>query len=101
MVVPRAPTFGASWAWIRILRRTACAPEANGAGLTTGIRTTRVCFTFDEGARDATHRAGRSALEVPVKKFLGIFALLGAACAALMFWRKRQEDDEFLDEELE
>jgi len=36
-----------------------------------------------------------------MKKFLGIFALLGAACAALMFWRKRQDDDEFLDEELE
>jgi len=36
-----------------------------------------------------------------VKKFLGMFALIGAAVAALMFWRRRKEDDEFLDEELE
>ena len=35
------------------------------------------------------------------KKFFGLFAVLGAAAAALMFWRKRQNDDEFLDEELE
>ena len=40
-------------------------------------------------------------LEVPVRKFLGIFALLGALVGAVMFWRKRQDDDEFLDEELE
>lgn len=40
-------------------------------------------------------------MEVPVKKVLGIFALLGALIGALMFWRKRQDDDEFLDEELE
>lgn len=39
--------------------------------------------------------------EVPVKKFLGIFALLGAAAAAVMFWRRRKDDDEFLDEELD
>ena len=38
---------------------------------------------------------------VPVKKFLGIFALLGALVGAVMFWRRRQDDDEFLDEELE
>ena len=37
----------------------------------------------------------------PVKKFLGIFALIGALVGALMFWRHRQDDDEFLDEELE
>jgi hypothetical protein len=37
----------------------------------------------------------------PVKKFLGIFALIGAAVGAVMFWRRRQDDDEFLDEELE
>lgn len=36
-----------------------------------------------------------------MKKFLGLFALLGAFVAALMFWRRRKEDDEFLDEELE
>ncbi len=36
-----------------------------------------------------------------MKKFFGLFAVLGAAAAALMFWRKRQNDDEFLDEELE
>jgi hypothetical protein len=36
-----------------------------------------------------------------VKKVLGIFALVGAAIGAVMFWRKRQDDDEFLDEELE
>jgi uncharacterized Tic20 family protein len=36
-----------------------------------------------------------------VKKVLGIFALLGALVGALMFWRKQQDDDEFLDEELE
>jgi uncharacterized Tic20 family protein len=37
----------------------------------------------------------------PVKKVLGIFALLGALVGAMMFWRQRQDDDEFLDEELE
>jgi hypothetical protein len=36
-----------------------------------------------------------------VKKTLGIFALIGAVVGAPMFWRKRQDDDEFLDEELE
>ncbi len=36
-----------------------------------------------------------------VKKFLGIFALLGALAGAIMFWRRRADDDEFLDEELE
>jgi uncharacterized Tic20 family protein len=36
-----------------------------------------------------------------VKKFLGIFALLGALVGAVMFWRRRADDDEFLDEELE
>jgi hypothetical protein len=36
-----------------------------------------------------------------VKKVLGLFALIAAAGGALMFWRKRQTDDEFLDEELE
>jgi len=37
----------------------------------------------------------------PVKKILGLFALIGAAVGALMFWRRRQDNDEFLDEELE
>lgn len=36
-----------------------------------------------------------------MKKFLGIFALIGAVVGALMFWRRSQDDDEFLDEELE
>jgi hypothetical protein len=36
-----------------------------------------------------------------MKKMLGLFALLGAAAAALAFWRSRKDDDEFLDEELD
>jgi len=36
-----------------------------------------------------------------MKKFLGIFALLGALAGAVMFWRHNQDDDEFLDEELD
>lgn len=36
-----------------------------------------------------------------MKKFLGIFALLGALAGAVMFWRRSQDDDEFLDEELD
>jgi hypothetical protein len=36
-----------------------------------------------------------------VKKVLGLFAVFAAIGGALMFWRKRQSDDEFLDEELE
>ncbi len=43
----------------------------------------------------------RAAKESGMKKFFGLFAVLGAAAAGLMFWRKRQNDDEFLDEELE
>jgi hypothetical protein len=45
--------------------------------------------------------SGNRHLEVSMKKFLGIFALLGALAGAAMFWRKRQDDDEFLDEELD
>ena len=46
--------------------------------------------------------AGRRAQEVShVKKVLGLFAVFAAIGGALMFWRKRQSDDEFLDEELE
>jgi hypothetical protein len=44
---------------------------------------------------------GRPAQEVLVKKVFGLFAVLAAIGGALMFWRKRQTDDEFLDEELE
>ncbi len=44
---------------------------------------------------------GEPGREISVKKVLGIFALLGALVGALMFWRKQQDDDEFLDEELE
>ncbi len=36
-----------------------------------------------------------------MKKVLGLFALVGAAVAALTFWRRKGDDDEFLDEELE
>ena len=36
-----------------------------------------------------------------MKKVLGVFALLAALGGTLMFWRRRQDDDEFLDEELE
>lgn len=36
-----------------------------------------------------------------MKKMLGILALLGALAGAVMFWRRRQSDDEFLDEELD
>jgi len=36
-----------------------------------------------------------------VKKKVGLLGLLAAVVAALMFWRKSQEDDEFLDEELD
>ncbi|MGI8926414.1 MAG: LPXTG cell wall anchor domain-containing protein [Tepidiformaceae bacterium] len=36
-----------------------------------------------------------------MKKFFGLFALLAAVGGAVMFWRKRKDDDEFLDEELE
>lgn len=36
-----------------------------------------------------------------MKKILGLFGLLAAAGAALMFWRNRKSDDDFLDEELE
>lgn len=39
--------------------------------------------------------------EAHVKKVVGLFAILAAIGGALMFWRKRQTDDEFLDEELE
>ncbi len=35
-----------------------------------------------------------------MKKLLGIFALFAAAAGALMFWRRQQDEDEFLDEEL-
>ena len=36
-----------------------------------------------------------------MKKVLGVFALIAALGGALMFWRRHQDDDEFLDEELE
>jgi uncharacterized Tic20 family protein len=36
-----------------------------------------------------------------MKKVLGIVALLGAVVGVILFWRRRQEDDEFLDEELD
>lgn len=36
-----------------------------------------------------------------VKKIFGLFALMAAAGGALMFWKRRKSDDEFLDEELE
>ncbi len=36
-----------------------------------------------------------------MKKIFGLFALIAAAGGALMFWKRRKSDDEFLDEELE
>lgn len=39
--------------------------------------------------------------EYPVKKKLGILALIGGIVGALSFWRRRKSDDEFLDEELQ
>jgi hypothetical protein len=36
-----------------------------------------------------------------MKKVLGLFGLLGAIGAAVMFMRRKRDDDEFLDEELE
>jgi hypothetical protein len=36
-----------------------------------------------------------------MKKLFGLFALLGAVAAGVMFWRRRSDDEEFLDEELE
>ena len=36
-----------------------------------------------------------------MKKKLGVMGLLAAVAAAVMFWRRKGEDDEFLDEELE
>ncbi len=36
-----------------------------------------------------------------MKRFMGIFALLGALVGALLFWRRSQDDDEFLAEELD
>lgn len=51
-------------------------------------RNTSVCFTGSDW---------RS----PVKKVLGLFGLLAAAGAVLMFWRRNRDDDEFLDEELD
>lgn len=36
-----------------------------------------------------------------MKKMLGLFGLIGAILAAVMFLRRNQDDDEFLDEELE
>ena len=37
----------------------------------------------------------------PVKKVLGLFGLIGAIGAAVMFFRRKKDEDEFLDEELE
>ena len=39
--------------------------------------------------------------EATMKKKLGVMGLLAAVAAALMFWRRNKDDDEFLDEELE
>jgi len=68
------------------------------------------CFAIDESLLPSPFSLLPSILRLlretgrwrfPVKKFLGIFALLGALVGAVMFWRKQQDDDEFLDEELE
>jgi uncharacterized Tic20 family protein len=34
-------------------------------------------------------------------KKLGFLALIGGVFGALLFWRRRKSDDEFLDEELQ
>ena len=39
--------------------------------------------------------------ENSVKKVFGLFAIFATVGGALMFWRRRKSDDEFLDEELE
>lgn len=36
-----------------------------------------------------------------MKKVLGLFGLIGVITAAVMFFRRRNDEDEFLDEELE
>jgi hypothetical protein len=36
-----------------------------------------------------------------VKKALGLFGLIALIGGVVMFWRRNQEDDEFLDEELD
>ena len=39
--------------------------------------------------------------EATMKKKLGLMGLLATIAAAIMFWRRKNDDDEFLDEELE
>jgi hypothetical protein len=56
-------------------------------------RTYTLCAGPDAGRRDRRER--------PVKKILGLFAIIAAIGGGLMFWRRRKSDDEFLDEELE
>ena len=51
------------------------------------------------GMPEAARRRGTQ--EARVKKVFGLFAVFAAIGGALMFWRKRQTDDEFLDEEIE
>jgi len=36
-----------------------------------------------------------------VKKLLGLFGLVAVLGGFLMFWRRNQDDDAFLDEELD
>ena len=54
---------------------------------------------YSNSARDPSHCW--PCREDSMKKWLGLFGLLGAIAAAVMFWRRQQDDDEFLDEELD
>lgn len=59
--------------------------------------------TLDGPGKGAANRSYRAEPieEATVKKKLSVMGLLAALAAAVMFWRRKGDDDEFLDEELE